>query len=164
MNICAEYDGHWENKVPYVYGKIFYGNIKENKNIIKDMRRNNDRVLLESLVRKYGKNGVKNAIKRINENNKNSNDNTLLTYNNQLDFKEYFIKRSREEGYYFDEDIFYLRNFRLKACEKGTAGVKWKKHVWRKNNAENMDRAFFGAGVFVELSACKCGGFGSGQL
>lgn len=25
--------------------------------------RNNDRVLLESLIRKYGKNGVKNAIK-----------------------------------------------------------------------------------------------------
>ena len=32
------------------------------------MRRNNDRMLLESLVRKYGKNGVKNAIRRINEN------------------------------------------------------------------------------------------------
>ena len=31
------------------------------------MRRNNDRMLLESLVRKYGKNGVKNAIKNINE-------------------------------------------------------------------------------------------------
>lgn len=31
------------------------------------MRKNNDRMLLESLVRKYGKNGVKNAIRRINE-------------------------------------------------------------------------------------------------
>ena len=38
MNMCAEWDGHWENKVPYVYGKIFYGNEKENKNIIKDMK------------------------------------------------------------------------------------------------------------------------------
>ena len=31
------------------------------------MRKNNDKMLLEGLVRKYGKNGVKNAIKRINE-------------------------------------------------------------------------------------------------
>lgn len=31
------------------------------------MRRNNDRMLLESLVRKYGKNSVKNTIKNINE-------------------------------------------------------------------------------------------------
>ena len=31
------------------------------------MRRNNDRMLLESLVRKYGKNSIKNAIKNINE-------------------------------------------------------------------------------------------------
>lgn len=31
------------------------------------MRRNNDRMILESLVKKYGKNGVKNAIKNINE-------------------------------------------------------------------------------------------------
>lgn len=30
-------------------------------------RKNNDRILLECLVRKYGKNGVKNAIRRINE-------------------------------------------------------------------------------------------------
>ena len=30
-------------------------------------RRNNDRMLLESLVRKYGKNSIKNAIKKINE-------------------------------------------------------------------------------------------------
>ena len=64
MNMCAEYDGHWENKVPYVYGKIFYGNIKENKNTIKDVKRNNDRMLLESLLRKYGKN---NIVKSINE-------------------------------------------------------------------------------------------------
>ena len=33
----------------------------------KTMRKNNDRMLLESLVRKYGKNGVKNAIKNVNE-------------------------------------------------------------------------------------------------
>ena len=33
------------------------------------MRRNNDRMLLESLVRKYGKNGVKNAINEIEETN-----------------------------------------------------------------------------------------------
>ena len=31
------------------------------------MRRNRDKMLLESLVRKYGKNGVKSAIKNINE-------------------------------------------------------------------------------------------------
>lgn len=31
------------------------------------MRKNNDRMLLESLVRKYGKNSIKNAIKNINE-------------------------------------------------------------------------------------------------
>lgn len=31
------------------------------------MRKNNDRMLLESLVRKYGKNNIKNAIKNINE-------------------------------------------------------------------------------------------------
>lgn len=31
------------------------------------MKKFNDRMLLESLVRKYGKNGVKNAIKNINE-------------------------------------------------------------------------------------------------
>lgn len=31
------------------------------------MRRNNDKILLESLIRKYGKNGVKNAVKNINE-------------------------------------------------------------------------------------------------
>lgn len=31
------------------------------------MRKNNDIMLLESLVRKYGKNGIKNAIKKINE-------------------------------------------------------------------------------------------------
>ena len=31
------------------------------------MRKNNDRMLLESLVRKYGKNAVKNAIKNVNE-------------------------------------------------------------------------------------------------
>lgn len=31
-------------------------------------RRNNDKMLLEGLVRKYGVNGVKNAIRRINEN------------------------------------------------------------------------------------------------
>ena len=31
------------------------------------MRRNNDKMLLESLVRKYGKNSIKNAIKKINE-------------------------------------------------------------------------------------------------
>lgn len=35
-------------------------------------RRNNDRVLLESLIRKYGKNGVKSAISHINE-SKSSN-------------------------------------------------------------------------------------------
>ena len=31
------------------------------------MRRNNDKMLLESLVRKYGKNGVKNAINEMEE-------------------------------------------------------------------------------------------------
>lgn len=31
------------------------------------MRRNSDRILLESLIRKYGKNSIKNAIKNINE-------------------------------------------------------------------------------------------------
>lgn len=31
------------------------------------MRRNNDKMLLESLIRKYGKNSIKNAIKKINE-------------------------------------------------------------------------------------------------
>ena len=31
------------------------------------MRRNNDRILLESLVRKYGKNSIKNAIIKMNE-------------------------------------------------------------------------------------------------
>lgn len=31
-----------------------------------------------------------------------------LTYNNQLDFKEYFIKRSKQEGYKFNKDIFYF--------------------------------------------------------
>ena len=38
---------------------------KTNENM--KTRRNNDRMLLESLVRKYGKNAVKNAIKNINE-------------------------------------------------------------------------------------------------
>ena len=31
------------------------------------MRRNNDKMLLESLIRKYGTNGVKNVINKINE-------------------------------------------------------------------------------------------------
>ena len=33
------------------------------------MRRNNDKMLLESLVRKYGKNSVKNAINEMNNHN-----------------------------------------------------------------------------------------------
>ena len=45
------------------------------------MKRNNDRMLLESLVRKYGKNGVKNAIRRINEDEQfNNSDFEINSY------------------------------------------------------------------------------------
>ena len=43
--------------------KYFLNNSQEQVKV----KRNNDRMLLESLVRKYGKNGVKNAIKTVNE-------------------------------------------------------------------------------------------------
>ena len=73
------------------------------------MRNNNDKMLLESLVRKYGKNGV---AKTINEMTYKYDYNGLsdcpLTYNTQLDFKKYFIKRSTQEGYKFNKNIFYF--------------------------------------------------------
>lgn len=33
-----------------------------------------------------------------------------LTYNTQLDFKKYFIKRSTQEGYKFNKNVFYFDN------------------------------------------------------
>ena len=65
------------------------------------MKRNNDRMLLESLVRKYGKNNVKNAIRRINENDNADKNNELnestftdavnILKNEQLSFIHYLI-------------------------------------------------------------------------
>lgn len=49
--------------------KLFYIKIITTNKINENMRtgRNNDKALLESLVKKYGKNAVKNAIKNLNE-------------------------------------------------------------------------------------------------
>jgi hypothetical protein len=90
----------------HIYHKLKYKKLKI-KNM--RMRRNNDKMLLESLVRKYGKNGV---VKTINEMAYKYDYNRLsdcpLTYNTQLDFKKYFIKRSAQEGYEFNKNVFYF--------------------------------------------------------
>ena len=58
------------------------------------MKRNNDRMLLESLVRKYGKNGVMNAINKLNE----SEEHTVILYDNTLDSYDKFRDA-------YDEDV-----------------------------------------------------------
>lgn len=73
------------------------------------MKRNNDRMLLENLVEKYGKNSVVKAINEMAyEYDYNRLSDCPLTYNTQLDFKKYFIKRLTQEGYKFNKNIFYF--------------------------------------------------------
>ena len=73
------------------------------------MKKFNDKILLESLIKKYGKNGVAKTINEMAyEYDYNRLSDCPLTYNTQLDFKKYFIKRSTQEGYKFNKNVFYF--------------------------------------------------------
>ena len=74
------------------------------------MKRNNDRMLLESLVRKYGKNGVKNAIKRINE-SINVTDFTTNWGKPNEDDKEYYVrdKNNKDEIFGTAVLLFFVK-------------------------------------------------------
>lgn len=68
------------------------------------MRKNNDRMLLESLVKKYGKNGVKTAIRRINESVDVADFTTNWGKQNKDD-KEYYVKDKNNKDEIFSAAV-----------------------------------------------------------
>ena len=71
------------------------------------MRRNNDRMLLESLVRKYGKNSVMKAIKRINESTDIADFTTNWGKQNEDD-EEYYVRDKNNKDEIFDAAVLLL--------------------------------------------------------
>lgn len=77
------------------------------------MKRNNDKMLLESLVRKYGKNGVKNAINEMEKNLKELSirvdyavDNSMQLRKDKMCFRKNGIKAIYDDEEQFDNMEF----------------------------------------------------------
>lgn len=67
-------------------------------------RRNSDKMLLESLVEKYGKNGVRNAIRKMNENTDDFETRELI-YREFYNAMEHACLSLQRKGIEITEDV-----------------------------------------------------------